>query len=573
MIDCIAISSQNASSSAGRTPSSARKGERLINSTHITEGAGRPVGPWFPPAFLLLAGAVLVFLTFIKYGLAELGWVVFAPWLAFLHQRGALKQHLALLAALIVAWLAATSKMATSEIPWAPVPMFAVPIALSYFVTLAVAGLAHRRLGPRWGVYTFASMAVVMGWIQYAFTPGGSWGVLAHTQADNLPLVQVAALTGLGGITFLVALGSALAAAVWSSGARALRTDIAVFGALLLSALMYGHVRLGEPAPGATVRVGGVVSPVTHKEFFTAYENVDKLRPLDGELFARSERAADLGAKVVVWNEVATLVSVAGEAALAMRGEAFAKERRVLLLMAYGVVDSVHPFHYANKYRIYLPDGTMADEYVKRHPVPGDPNDKGTAHARVVSFAGVKFSGGICYDYGFPEIARDNANDGAGLALVPASDWRGIDPLHGRMALMNAVAVGLPMVRPVRAATSIASDQYGRVLGSMRADGSSDGVMVVAMPGERVPTLYCLTGEIVPLIALAFVVTVLVMVLRARNKTAPVDAQAMFSPEGRGMLAPMPSLSTQPGAQPERPTTSPLGAHPSSCVGARSAVR
>jgi len=102
------------------------------------------------------------------------------------------------------------------------------------------------------------------------------------------------------------------------------------------------------------------------------------------------------------------------------------------------------------------------------------------------------------------------------LALVPASDWRGIDPQHGRMALMNAVAVGLPLVRPVRAATSIATDQYGHVLGSMRADRQGDGVMVVAVPSERVPTLYTWTGEVVPLVALAFCVLVAVRMLLVR---------------------------------------------------------
>ena len=73
------------------------------------------------------------------------------------------------------------------------------------------------------------------------------------------------------------------------------------------------------------------------------------------------------------------------------------------------------------------------------------------------------------------------------------------------------------MVRPVRAATSIATDQYGRLLGSMRADGWNDGVMVVAMPGERVPTLYARTGEVVPLVALAFCMLVGVRVMRVRR--------------------------------------------------------
>jgi len=470
------------------------------------------------PKRLLLIGGIFIFMTFMRYSLSELGWVVFAPLLAALHGRATLRAHLAVLAVLVVAFLAAVSKMATAEIPWIPVPMFAVPIALSYFAAITMSCAAHRRMGPRHGVYTFAAMVAVLGWIQYTFTPGSSWDVLAHTQLDRLPLVQLAALTGIGGVTFLVALGSGLAAAAWTGGARAIRVDIALFVVLLTAALAWGQLRLGSPAYGPSVRVGGVVSPVTHTDFAGGYEDIDTLRHLDGELFARTTRAADLGAAVVVWNENATIVSAGGENALASRGQALARQRGILLVMAYGVVDSVHPFHFVNKYRMVLPDGSIADEYVKRHPVPGDPNPAGHAHARAVTFRGVKYSGGICYDYGFPEIARDNAVDGAALALVPASDWRGIDPEHGRMALMNAVAAGLPMMRPVRAATSIATDPYGRLLGSMRADGGAGGVMVVDMPAGRVETVYARTGELVPIFALAYCLWPAIALVRSRPR-------------------------------------------------------
>jgi apolipoprotein N-acyltransferase len=481
---------------------------------------------------LLLVGAGLVFMTFMRYSLAELGWVVFTPFLVCLHERATIGRHIAVLATLLIGFLVTVSKMVTPEIPWAPVPGFAVPMALSYFLAIAFASLAHRKLGARWGIYVFACMAVALGWIQYTFTPGSSWGVLAHTQLENLPLVQLAALTGVGGITFLVAMGSGVAAAAWSSGLKVVRTDIAVFGILLGSALGYGQLRLGHPAPGVPMRVGGVISPVTHREFRAAYKNVDTLRLLDDELSARSARAVDFGARVVVWPEIATLVTRTSEPAVAARGQAFANARGILLLMAYGVFDTAQPTRaslYTNKDRLYGPDGSMLDEYVKRHPVPVDPNPAGTAHARVISLDGVRISGGICYDYGFPEIARDNANDGAGLALVPSSDWRGIDPEHGRMALMNAVAVGLPMVRPVRAATSIASDQYGRLLSSLRADAGGDGVMVVAMPTERVPTVYARTGELLPLVALAFCILALVRVLRL---PAQPDSRSAPSPAG-----------------------------------------
>jgi apolipoprotein N-acyltransferase len=474
------------------------------------------------PSVMLAVGAVFVFMTFMRYSLAEIAWVTFAPFLMFVQQPGTRRRYLALFGTLALAFLAAISKMATHEIPWAPpVPMFAIPLAFSYFLAVALAGAAHRKLGTRWGIYTFASMAVVMSWVQYTLTPGSSWGALAHTQVDNLPFVQLAAVTGIGGMTFLVAMGSGLVAAAWSSGVRFLRVDFALFAALLGASLLYGQLRLSNPAPGASVWVGAVVSPVTHQEFHAAAGGgVDVVRSLDDELFRRTARAVDRGASVVVWNEMATLVTVDGESALAARGQAFAKERGIMLVMAYGVFDSLAPLHDTNKYRVYLPDGTMADEYVKRHPVPGDPDAVGRAHAKTVSFGGANFSGGICYDYGFPEISLDNARDGADVALVPSSDWRGIDPLHGRMALVNAVAVGLPMVRPVRAATSIMSDQYGRLLGSMRADGETDGVLVANVSAARAPTLFFRTGEWVPFAAMALCLLVIVKLLRGHFAAA-----------------------------------------------------
>ncbi len=128
-----------------------------------------------------------------------------------------------------------------------------------------------------------------------------------------------------------------------------------------------------------------------------------------------------------------------------------------------------------------------------------------------------RITGALCYDYSFPEIARDNAADGADLVLVPSSDWRGIDPLHPKMVTLNAVAAGLPIVRPVRAATSVATDAYGRTLGSMRW-GTGDGIMVTTVLAGRVPTLYAKTGEVLPLAALAFSALAVAMAVRAGRR-------------------------------------------------------
>jgi apolipoprotein N-acyltransferase len=466
---------------------------------------------------LSCAGGTSVFLSLMRPSIGELAWIASAPFLIALHRDGSLRCHLGVLATLLVTFPLTVSKIVTDDIPWAMAPMFGLPMGVTFFAVLAIAGAAHRRLGPRWGLYAFAAMTAALSWMKYSFSSGGSWGALAHTQVDHPRLLQMAALTGIGGITFLVALGSSLAAAAASAGWRSIWKDLLGFGLVLGAILLYGELRLASPAPGPALRVGGILSPVTRPEFSAGRMSPESLRRFDEELFARTERAADLGATVLVWHEESTLVTPLGEAALVDRGRALARRRGVLLLMAYGVVIETSPFRCVNKYRLYLPDGTMADEYVKRHPVPGDGDVDGLAHARVVPFGGVNLSGAICYDYDFPEIARDNARDGAGLVLLPSSDWRGIDPLHGRMAMLSAVAAGVSLLRPVRAATTIATDQYGRLLGSMPAGGQGVGVLVSTIPGGQVRTLYARTGELVPPASLVFVVLTLLRLALAKS--------------------------------------------------------
>ncbi|MBI5636912.1 MAG: hypothetical protein HZA03_02960 [Nitrospinae bacterium] len=471
--------------------------------------------PFWP---FMAAGSALLFLSSMRFGVAELGWIAFAPFLAAMYTEGGLKRHLRLFAVIAVAMTLTVGKIVTDQVPWFMAPMFSIPGAVFCFATISLAAAAHRRLGLRWGIYLFPALAVTMEWLQYSFTDGGSWGALAYTQLDNLPLIQLASLTGITGVSFLVGLGSSLAAAAYTVGPRAVKRDFLLFAALTTAALVYGQLRLSQDAPGVPMRVAAVSSPLGAKEVMAAKNDISALRKYDGEFFARTEKAAALGAKTVVWNEAATIMAPADEAAFTARGQAMAKDKGIILVMAYGVLLSADPFHWENKYRMILPDGTVADEYFKRHPVPGDGHDAGTKHAKVVPIPGGALGGAICYDFDFPRIALDNARDGAGLVLLPSSDWRGIDPIHSRMARVNAVAAGVSMVRSVRAATSLATDQYGRELGSMRYFGEGDGVMVAAVPAQAVPTLYAKTGDVLPWLTLAF--STVAIALLARRKHA-----------------------------------------------------
>jgi hypothetical protein len=92
------------------------------------------------------------------------------------------------------------------------------------------------------------------------------------------------------------------------------------------------------------------------------------------------------------------------------------------------------------------------------------------------------------------------------------------------LLVAGVVLIAFTFMRYSVPAIAWVTDQYERVLGSLRADGSSDGVMVASVPGKRVPTFYARTGEIVPLVALAFCVLAPALAIVAPRRRSARDA-------------------------------------------------
>lgn len=265
---------------------------------------------------------------------------------------------------------------------------------------------------------------------------------------------------------------------------------------------------------GEAVPVAAVASLFSSEETPGAIRDPSSARPKDALLFERTLSAARRGARLVVWNEVATIMERPDEPGFVEKGRAVARETGIDLVMAYGVLLSRRPFRFENKYLWVRPDGAIADEYWKRHPVPGEGSVPGTKPARIIPLDPArpelgKAGGGICYDMDFPPIPLGLVRAGAGLVALPSSDWRGIDPIHSDMARIMGVAIGVSVLRPVRSATSFASDPYGRVRASRRFYENGDGVMLASLPAVPVPTLYAKVGDVFPIANVIFSLGVL----------------------------------------------------------------
>lgn len=481
-----------------------------------------PVGPSTVPMApsstraLLALGAVLIAISAYRWGVSLAAWIAPAPFLLVMRRADRWRLRLLVLAVVTVASIVQVGKIITAPLPWAMAIPFALPSAASAWLVLLGTEAARRRAGELAGVATFAALSGLGEWLTFAFSPLGVWGTAASTQVDNLALLQLASVTGVAGIGMVVALVPATIAMLVGAPASRLRVRAALATAALVGGVHgWGAVRLFAHQGGPTVRVAAVVTDVGPGA--DGLPSPAALAANEDALFARTRIAAARGAQVIVWNEVATVVAPADEARLVARGAELARLHAVELVLAYGVLVRAQPPLYDNKFVWLGADGLAIETYRKHHPVPGEPSLRGTAPLVAHDHPWGRGAGAICYDYDFPAVARAHGRLGAGLVVVPSSDWRGIDPFHTQIARIGAISGGFALVRSVRWATSAAYDAYGRTRATMAVGEGDDQIMLATVPVTPVATIYLRVGD-TPVVALSLALLVAVGVRAWRRR-------------------------------------------------------
>lgn len=463
-----------------------------------------------PSRWLLLGGA-LVALTQISHPLGALAWAAPLPWLRYVRQTSGRRRWIALLAAQAAAWTLAVVKIASEPHLVLLAPLFALPIALAHALVLAAWSVFVRRAGA---LASAAFYALALAGIEVAIdsrTELGSWGAIGYTQLDDILLVQSASLVGLAGVGAIVSFVGAAAEAYLATRDPRRARPLALALGIALAAHGFGAARLwlaptARLLPVAMVGTDSDVSgpPLPDRETTHRW---------DAASLARTRAAAAGGAELVVWTEASALVWPDEEAAWLAAVIAAARESGVDVVAAYVVPVGGSTFRYRNELRLVHRDGRVEDAYGKRHPVPGEPSIAGTADGVFYAMPWGTLSAAICYDYDFPAIARSRR--GAGIVAVPASDWRGIDPVHAEMAAVRAIESGHSLVRSTRFGLSIAVDAYGRVRASRSAFDGGAPITYALVPFEPVGTLYGTLGD-APLLALLALVTAAGLWRRAR---------------------------------------------------------
>jgi apolipoprotein N-acyltransferase len=317
------------------------------------------------------------------------------------------------------------------------------------------------------------------------------WNLIGYAASRNLVLVQLTAVTGIYGLSFVVAgYGALLAYAILSGRHRAWQAVLVAAGALILVALGGGYF-----VPRA---IPHDVAHLVQTDFEQSYEYPpDWMRIHAGDLDQLEQISIDSARQipgVIVWPEVPAPFSLQ-DPDFAARARQIARESGQDFLV--GVEDWKHnaagKWIATNSAVLLDPAGQRIFTYDKIHLVPfgeyvplrrwltfagkltADIGDftPGTEY-RVGHLPGGRFGVFICYEGVFPGAVRHFAANGAELLINISNDgWFGRSSApaqHVMMARVRAVENRRWLLRDTNNGFTVDVDPYGRTVAQLPTD-------------------------------------------------------------------------------------------------------
>jgi apolipoprotein N-acyltransferase len=465
-------------------------------------------------AIALTAGAY-----FVSSGLHRLWWPVWLAPLPVLLLAPRLRAWQAFAVALVARSFAATFNFwhyvrDIVQFPiWLVVVTILVPAASFALAVVFYRGLLRK--GNLWLALLAFPVTVVAA--EYLFSLSqGTFLNTGYTQLENLFVLQLAAVTGLWGISFSVNLLAAALAALVSPSTKPRLPMAAALTAFYVCVLCYGIVRLYTTPQASSSVLVGLVETHAGKNIFP--QDAETTTALMQEYAAQVQPLARRGAQFVVLPEMTALIPDSDLAKVDGFWQQTALNAHVQILLAVLHITNHGAY---NEARLYSATGKIETVYRKHHLVPTweARSTPGTEISVLPQEAG-KIGIEICRDMDYPELGRRYATQQVGLVLAPAWD-QGLDvdaAWHGHLSLMRAVEDGFSMVRDAKVGLLTASDDRGRILAEepTRSDGALI-TMLSRVPVRHDSTLYQQWGDWFAWADLAALVALLVFWSRIRK--------------------------------------------------------
>jgi len=432
-----------------------------------------PIAAWIAPIFVLRF-----------YRMSE------KPWLDFL------LLWLATAIPLIVSWNGATFFPGLGEIGFF---LAVAPIAL---IAVVIDRYFHVRIpDSAWMLFIFPIAATALDFFQANGSPFGTFGASAYSQRGFLPIMQIASVTGIWGITFVMSLFASTVNRFWDGNPSPL--SWASVGLLvLILGLSLGRTLLPAQPKQTAVIAGFSLPEGTLSKSLSQFKSGDEagFRQAMDELHAAElnqiRMLAQDGANIVVIQEGGVIGMTDQIEKMIADAGMLAKEENIYVVLPTFDIEQTPP---VNSIYIVDPNGDVVLHHIKYGGNMFEGTLKGNQILQTVDTPYGKLSAVICWDADFPATVKQAGTQNVDLLIVPAQDWLGVRDIHAGMATFRAVENGLTVFRQAGQGVSLVSDPYGKVLNRVDSFENTDGKFVsiqkVSAPIGSVNTLYPKFGD------------------------------------------------------------------------------
>ena len=402
-----------------------------------------------------------------------------------------------------------------------PVIFFASGAYFGLFAAVP-AMLSHYMKSVFLKIFTFAATWTIFEWIRGWFLTGFPWNPMGSALAFNPLFIQLAAVFGVYGLSFLTVLFCCLPFAFLKGKKNffvAFSLEIAIFSGILT----FGFLRLPVDIEFTHTKVRLVQPSIPQNLKWNKQAAESNFRQYVDMSIADGQDDVDF----VIWGETAAtfnprfyaeygedykkavpnngyLISGAIDYEYAF-GDRLAKNSMLVMDKTgeiVGAYDKMHlvPFGEYIPFREYLPD------FIR--PIANIIGDfkRGETHNVIALPDKPSFSGLICYEIIFPSQVKDKRNRPEWLALLTNDGWYGISMgpyQHLVAAEFRAVEEGLPIVRSANSGISAVIDTFGRV--TAKIDLAKRGIVDAKIPRAILPTIYAEYGNL-PIIIICLLI-------------------------------------------------------------------
>ncbi|MCP4116233.1 MAG: apolipoprotein N-acyltransferase [Desulfobacteraceae bacterium] len=424
------------------------------------------------------------------------------------------------------------------------VPVLALlALYLALYVALFSGGLKLFPPSSPWMPFGAGALWVGAEYLRASLFTGFPWGALGYSQYTNLPLIQVADMAGVYGVSYVVVAVNGCFALVWRSwkkGARLSRLGLTVVPVIVMVILVvgYGLVRQ-ETVRKAMADATGTKVSVVQGNISQAVKWDQAYKESTVDAYCRLSRQAGAEAPdLVVWPETAlpfyygrekslsdrvdrcirdTGASfLVGSPALGEKNSSYTYYNRAYMFNRFSIVtgwyDKVHLVPFGE----YVPLGRYLPFLGKITASAGD-FSPGSRGAGPLGFGGDASAGVLtCFEVIFPSLARKMVARGGGILVTITNDaWFGYTSApeqHFSMAVFRAVENRRPVARAANTGISGFIDPRGRI---MAATGLyTEAVRTRTLPLVKIKTLYSVAGDWFAVIC--FVAITLVFMVKRR---------------------------------------------------------